>query len=454
MRTILEILNELSSTTKTTEKIEILKNLSKTEEEQFKYVAYMAYEPTLNYYIKEFNEPSEFLGCTTLGSALDDLKNCIAGRVFTGNMARDYLKSILEMLNEDDAEVLKRVVRRDLRIGVGVTTFNKIWPNLIYDHPYMRCSSFSAKNLSKMSFPLISQRKMDGLYCDIIVTEDKVEYRTRNGGFLDFNTDEIDKILIEKYPNLVFMGEGVALNEDKCTLMDRSLSNGYMNSDDIDPERVCFYIWDIVPLSDFENRKCTIPYVERFDTLTSVINRIDLPRFEPVDSIICENVEEVLDHFKENRLGGHEGTVIKNFDTIWKHGTSTSQIKIKVVFECELKVIGYKPGSNKYEGQIGSLQFTSSDGLVNVFVGSGLTDEQRIKLMDEIEFLISKGAIATIKANDVTKTTDKDGNVEYSLFLGRFKNWRIDKDEADSLERIQEQVKSFTDALKLIKVDA
>jgi ATP-dependent DNA ligase len=316
----------------------------------------------------------------------------------------------------------------------------------------MRCSSFSAKNLAKMSFPLISQRKMDGLYCDIIVTNDKVEYRTRNGGFLDFNTDEMDEDLKAKYQDKVIMCEGVALEEDKVTLMERSASNGYMNSDDIDPERVCFYVWDIVPIEDFKKRKCTIPYTERFKELTDTIVG-DNPKLKIVDTILCSNVEDVLEHFKENRLGGHEGTVIKNLDTIWKHGTSTNQIKIKVVFECELKVIGYKPGTNKYEGQIGSLQFTSSDGLVNVYVGSGLTDEQRVSLMDEIEFLISKEAIATIKANDVTKTTDKDGNVEYSLFLARFKNWRIDKDEADSLERIQEQVKSFTDALKLIKVD-
>ena len=73
------------------------------------------------------------------------------------------------------------------------------------------------------------------------------------------------------------------------------------------------------------------------------------------------------------------------------------------------------------------MQCQSSDGKLKVNVGSGFTDKQR-----EQEPPIGK--IITVKANDLIDKRESD---VYSLFLPIYVETRLDKSEADAIERIQ-----------------
>lgn len=447
---MLNILDKLSGTSKRTEKEQILKSLNPQETSMFKRLAYLTYDPSVDYYIKEFETATDHLGCVTLESALYDLEQIIASRVFTGNMAKQWVEQQYEMLSKDDAEVFKRVIKRDLRIGMNSKSINKLFPETIYEHPYMRCSSFNEKNLKNISYPCYSQTKMDGLYCDVIVHDDKVEYRSRNGSYLQFNHEETDKLLIEHYPNTVLMGEAIAVDEHG-KIMNRQKSNGYLNSNEIDPDRIVFYFWDVVSLDDFNKKQCNIPYSDRLATLDGLL--IDLHdetkhKFKLVDSVLCDDEQDIIEHFRENRLFGEEGTVIKDKAGLWKPGTSKHQVKVKVIFECEMKAVGYKEGTGKNEGRLGAITFQSLDGDVEVSVGAGYKDSEREDWWDQIDEWISIGRVATIKANDVV--TSESNPDKMSLFLPRFVEWRTDKSTADTKDKIIEQVKSFTDALQMI----
>ena len=85
-------------------------------------------------------------------------------------------------------------------------------------------------------------------------------------------------------------------------------------------------------------------------------------------------------------------------------------------------------GTGKYEGMIGSLICESSDGIVKVSVGSGLTDEDRKK---PVEDYIDK--IIAINYNG--KITNKQN--EQSLFLPIYLETRFDKDIANSSEELK-----------------
>lgn len=447
---MLDILNELSETTKRTEKEQILNNLDQKDQQMFRRLAYLTYDPSIDYFIKEFNTETEHFDCVTLSSTLYDLEHTIGKRVFTGNMAKKWVEEQYSMLSEDNAEVFKRVIKRDLRIGMNSKSINKLFPKTIYEHPYMRCSAFNEKNLKNVSYPCLSQTKMDGLYCDIMIFDDRVEYRSRNGSYLDFNEKDTDDKLVELFPNTVLMGEAVAV-DDSGDLMNRQKSNGYLNSNEIDTNRIMFFLWDTVPLNDFMNNKCTIPYTKRFSDLDTYLLELHshTDRFKFVDSVYCENQVDIIEHFRDKRLEGEEGTIIKDTNGIWKPGTSKDQVKLKVIFECEMTAVGYKEGTGKNEGRLGAITFQSLDGDVEVSVGAGYTDLERDEWWQKVDQYVSEGKVATIKANDVV-TSDSNPD-KLSLFLPRFVEWRTDKSEADTKEQIQEQVKSFTDALKMIK---
>lgn len=451
---MLEILNQLANTTKRTEKEQILSGLEGQTLDMFKKICWLAYDPSINFYIKKFNKSKIHHDCGVLKEALHDLENMIASRLFTGNMAKQWIESQYTMLPKDQAEVFARVINRDLRCGISASTINKIWPNLIYVHPYMRCSSFSESNLKNMKYPCYSQTKMDGLYVDIIVTKNGIEYRSRNGSILPFKDEEFESEIMERYETcfnddvgFVFMGEAIALDENNH-LMERASSNGYLNSNDIDPNRIMFYFWDLVIYDDFKVESTKYEYHHRFNNLQRWKDEITNKRFNIVDSVICNDQFDIIDHFRQNRLKGEEGTIIKNKQMVWKDGTSKEQIKIKVVFECEMKAIEWKYGKTdtSIENQLGAIRFESSDSEISVWVGSGYSADQRQEFIEDIDEWIKEERIATIRANDVVN--DENGK---SLFLSRFVEWRTDKTEADSCKKIEEQVKSFTDALKMIK---
>lgn len=443
-----DVLTQLSETPSRNEKEAILRGLTPDQANLFKYVAWLAYDPSIDFYIKEFSQSSTHVPSITLFEALQDIQNIIAKRVFTGNQAKKHVEMNYEMLSEDDAEVFRRVIKRDLRCGISAKTVNKIWPGTIYEHPYMRCSGFSEKSLKNISFPCYSQTKMDGLYCDIIVTEDKVEYRSRNGSYLLLNSNDRDAELQEHFTGYVLMGEALALNE-MGDLMERSLSNGYLNSNDIDPERVAFYLWDMVDIDSFNAGLDKTRYEDRLDELCLRHDHLDKDYLEVVDTVLCQDKDQIINHFRIKREEGEEGTVIKDLGLQWKPGTSKHQIKCKVIFDCELKVIGWKEGVGKHEGKLGALQCASSDGSLEVSVGGGFKDAERLSFLDEVEDWIEEGKVITVRGNDVI--TNQANPDKYAIFLPRFVELRSDKSEADSLQKIQEQVKSFTDALDMIK---
>lgn len=447
MSDIVEVFEQLRSATGSNEKIEIMKSLSGNVEDLFKTICFMTYDPSIDFYLKKFERlvaPTSI----TLIQALSILSSKIASREVTGDAAIDIVEDLYAHLPVGEDEIFYNVIQRDLRIGISAKTINKVWPNLIYIHPYMRCSSFSEKNLKNISFPCISQTKMDGMYCDIICDRKQVTIMSRNGQESKISLpDNIKSQLTKMFDGYVVQGEMLALTEDG-SYMDRALGNGYLNSDNIDPNQVQFVAWDLISIDAFVKKVDKAPYNIRYKTLEHVVACADTnyPFVRVVDTKICYTVDEVIEHFKEKRLIGEEGTVIKDMKAIWKDGTSKQQVKVKVIMDCDLKIIGFKEGTGKNVNRLGSILCESSDSEMSVSVGTGFTDEQREEIWRNKESYLGK--IIAVQANDCIKGQDEDST--WTLFLPRCLEIRSDKTEADSLERIQEQVKSFTDALQLL----
>lgn len=447
------ILDRLSETTKRTEKKAILQEVVGTEyEEFFKDIVRHAYDPSFRYGVTEYErEPNvghrSGLNETHLFTALRMLNE----REVTGDTARVLVEHTANTLKPDASEIFHRVLNHDLRCGVGAKSFNEVWPKLVYIHPYQRCSSFSQKSLSKGKLPCFSQVKMDGLYTDIEVTSTSVTYYTRYGSKLPINSPLRDATLQQTAKefgsSFVIQGEALVLREDGNGYLNRADGNGYLNqsAEDIDVNRVVFVAWGTVGAVQFRAGSDPRSYAERFEFLKSVVAKVGSFWLKVVETQICNSIEDIVAHFKNARRYDQEGTVIKNFGGPWKDGTSTNEIKIKVVVEGELRVKGYKEGKGKYKGMVGSLTCESECGKLVTGV-AGLSDYQREHYAKNFEKIRDK--IIEVRYNDVEK--DEITGV-YSLFLPRFGNERPDKTTADTLERLQEQVDSFVDMMKVLQ---
>ena len=424
---IIDVLNELASTSSRLEKEAILKR--EENNELLKKVFFLAYDPFTQFYQRKIPEYTSATSeqADTLDSVLDSLK-VLSNREATGNAGIEFLIKLLSSLVEGDSKVLERVIQKDLKCGASESTANKIWPGLIHEYPCMLCTPMDEKVLKKFKFPAYAQLKMDGMRFNAIVKDGKCEFRSRNGkeiqllGYL-----EQEFISIADGQNLVFDGE--LLVNDKGIILDRQTGNGILNKAvkgtiSIDEARkVHATIWDVINYDTFKKGEGKLTYHSRFSTLEnmSLPNKIHL-----VESKVVASLEEAQAIFEEYLTQGQEGIILKDMTGIWQDKRVKTQIKFKAELDCDLRVVGVQPGTGKYEGMVGALLCESSDGVIKVDAGSGLSDEDR-KRTDYIGKIVAVTYNARIK--------NKQG--EESLFLPRLIEVREDKSEADSSERIK-----------------
>ncbi|NBO99943.1 MAG: hypothetical protein EBU90_07410 [Proteobacteria bacterium] len=274
MMCVFEILEALAADNSRLAKESILRQHANNE--ILKNVFRLAYDPMISYYIRKIPiyTPKVYIPVPTLSWAMNELEKEFATRNKTGNAAIDHLTFVLESLHAEDASVIERIIKQDLRCGVGEPTINKIWPGLIKTYPVMLASGFDQKLVDKIGFPSYVQLKLDGMRFNAIVRNSKVEFRSRNGKQLDIASDLFGEAFIrlaEVYGiDCVFDGELLVVDGTGKPL-DRKTGNGILTkaikgTQTLEEgQMVRATLWDAIPIDVFLKGKYTVPYKTRFN---------------------------------------------------------------------------------------------------------------------------------------------------------------------------------------------
>lgn len=391
----------------------------------------LALDPFTQFYIRKIPQYKQIENYDIgLEEALKQL-HLLHSRTVTGNAAIEHLRNILCNLPADKAKVIERIIQKDLKCGVQVSTANAVWTGLVHEYPVMLCSPFEEKLVNKIKFPAYVQLKMDGMRFNAIVKDGKCEFRSRNGKEIQLLGNlEQEFIALADGKNVVFDGE--LLVNDKGVILDRQTGNGILNKankgtiSDLDARKVHATIWDIIPYDEFTAGKGKYDYHTRF----SVLQSLSLPKkIHLVESTVVSDLDHAQTIFEKYLADGQEGIILKDMNGIWEDKRSKGQIKFKGELECDLRIVGVQMGTGKYDGMLGAILCESADGVIKVSVGSGFSDEQRKELIKQK--LLDK--IAAIKYN--MRIKNKLG--EESLFLPIVLEIRDDKEVADSSKDIK-----------------
>jgi len=442
---ILKILNKIESA-KGKEKLEIL--MSQKSNDALKEVCRLAYSPTTQFYIKKVPD-----GWQHSNSRVPDWEDVftklgeLSSREITGDAAKDFLmKDILTYIDCEMAEVVYRIIQKDLKCGIGASTINKVWKNLIVKPPRQGASSMNEKSLAKMNTikNLAIELKSDGSYASSVCGENST-MMSRNGNPLEVEC--LQKHLeCGAFDGFALEGE-LVYSLDKAT---REEGNGIITkivkgtASEEEKENALYQVWDCIDISYYEP-KGEYPFSNecRRDLLVCMMedyyewcadNDVEekiilIPRRENV------SVDEAFEIFEGYVREGYEGAIVKDMDATWKDsGKPTYCVKLKRKEPCDLKVVGWYEAEkgSKYEGLLGGLHCESSCGKIKVNVGSGFSDEERKTLMKDLPPIIE------VEYDSITK--DKKTQQE-SLFLPIYKRPRYDKLEADSYNDILDKQK-------------
>lgn len=489
---VLSILNMIASEDKTSVKEAITNNHSNVDElrRAFKF----AYNKQLKFGVKAKTFPvigaAAFKNVTSLKDSLDFLEQYLMTRKLTGSAAIEELTKVLINGTSDDYEVVRRVMFRDLEIGIGQTIANKVWDKLCPKQPQMLASAEDDELAMKIlrRGHALAEMKADGARCftDINAEDDIISKSSRSGNEYQ-KLDLLDEaIRSTNFGNWVVDGELVyrgdtsgeayvptedengVIVEESADVQQRKIGNGIVNKSlkgSITKEQadnIVYQVWDIVPRDVYYgDRACPKELTqekrrEYLEMFVSQVQGAGFTNIELIEQTPVKTLAEAKAVYAKYVQMGYEGIILKCGLNLWKNTRSKDLVKFKEKIRIDLYIVGHYP-HKKDPNKLGGITVRSACGRIQTNCGSGFsnTDTKKVKgskekvaipMSERDEFdrglLYTQewkdkliGMVVEIECNGlIDSKARKEGESEFKLFLPIFKGFRIDKLEANRLE--------------------
>ena len=381
-----EILRDIASTPKTSLKLEkLIKALTSDTDDLADITLYkilkLALTPTQMFGVNSKRVDVESYGTKT---DMDEILLFLEDFApFTNNKEIETLASFLSNYTEECVELAKKVIDKDLGLGVAVSTANKALKatgkeTLEYLQP-MKAYKERDVNIDEFQYPAIAQTKIDAARCYLACVSGSVVILSSSGkAFIDTNNQFPDLTATIKQltnGNGVIDGE-IIFKDENGDFLPRQKSNGIFNKmikgtiKDEEAKRVHFIAWDL--LDDIDvifGAECKDRYSVRFAKLTgSIVNN---PQISVVDTQIVENADEARQLAVKAFEAGEEGIILKTMDHKYVNKRTKNLVKLKKEAMADVRVTGVNEGKNP--GTLGSLSYETDDGKIRGDV-SGITE--------------------------------------------------------------------------------
>lgn len=296
------------------------------------------------------------------------------------------VRFFIDQLPEDEAQLAKSILTKDLPIGLSRTTLNKVYgKNFIPKYSVQLASKFEdcEKNLNEEFTVTL---KIDGNRITVFNHEDGPIIKTRAGKIVEGLT-EIEEQVQNLPKGYAYDGEILASvgNKDssnyknskfldtlKETVTSIKDSDTEMNSQAIfsltqklfkkkgEKIGLDFIVFDTLPIEEFEDGKSKLPYKERIKFLSEIVQKADQPNISLVEILYTGEDKRVIPTLlKEVEDRGLEGLMVNTSSGLYETKRTKGLMKVKSFYTVDLlcvdiqeEVRGGKCGSIKcsYKG--------------------------------------------------------------------------------------------------------
>ena len=375
-----------SSTTSRIKKLQAIADSAGIWRETFLCALHYAYDPYKRYHVTRGAVRGS--GTDILGLDQFILLDKLSTREISGNAAPYVVSQVCQRMTPVSAEMFKRILLKDLRIGLGAASINKAFPGLVPEHKVML-----AKPLEwhRVKYPCVSTVKLDG-----------VRAIYRNGTFYT----RTGKILhgLEALAGRL-SGAPVLDGELVCPGLDFQTSSGSLRSFAETPNAQ----FHIIDLPEHPSQR----FSERLLAASTLVT----DSIYVTDWRLVRSMEEIEQHYQACLEAGYEGVVVKPMEYEYVDKRSFDWMKLKAINTVDARIVDIFEGTGKYSSSAGGVIIQMPDSEVLVRVGSGFSDEQRDAIYAAPDEYI--GRTIEIKYHEITP----DGSLRHP----RFYRWRDDK---------------------------
>lgn len=340
------------------------------------------------------------------------------------NTGRDYdLLVINEYINRhgDYEEFIKKVVTKDLKLGISAKTINKVFgKGTIPVFDVMLAHEFK-KHGHKVKGKFFITLKLDGNRCLCVREGDSVKFFTRKGKPVEDMT-ELEEQFMKLPSGYVYDGELLASEEDTPSneLFSATQKTTRKKGEKLNLD---FHIFDMLPVSEFREGKSKLTYEKRraqLDVLQQHVNGQENIFILPV---LYEGTNiAMVTHFASWAIENqHEGVMINTANGLYTATRTANLLKYKEFDSGDLLVVSVEKAiDGQFEGLMGRVNVEFRGNLVGV--GSGFKIAERREYMENPDAIVGK--IIEVRYFEETKD-EKTG--QPSMRFPTFKGIRHDK---------------------------
>lgn len=320
----------------------------------------------------------------------------------------------------DARELFIKLIAKTLRLGVTAKTVNKVIPGLIPEWEVQQAYPIDKYPVKAGTYFWLTQ-KLNGtratFYHGNMVARSGVPYK---------GLKHIESAL-EWAEELGYVLDGELTLKDKGNLSDNEAfreATGILNSDSENKTRICYTVFDLIPIQDFESANPKLNYEERRLIMDSLSDRLngEHTRLLPVlyQGTDLNKIDELLNRMVAEDKEG----LILNMNCPYRRTRHKGILKIKRFYTMDLPIIGYEEGTGRLEGMLGAFVLNYKGNEVKV--GSGFTDEQRVDFWKCKDDIVNDVCLCEVKYKEIS--SDKNTGLE-SLQFPVFIQLRTDKTE-------------------------
>lgn len=394
----------------------------------FKRFLYFALNPMLTYNISKKSTDKLMAEENFDGQKLiffNDIFECCEHLSRLRGMDDATLRQVKMLLNVkypkmDERELYIQLLSKKVRLGIAAKTINKIIPNLIPEWEVQQAYTVEKYPLKEGTEFWLTQ-KLNGaratLYEGQLLARSGMPYKG-----LEHITDALSWLRVAG-----FVADGELTLKDKGDLSDNEafrVSTGILNSDNVNKTVICYTIFDMIPVKDFDALKPQVTYRYRRDILNQFAERVaDTDGAVNVLPVLYHGtdqskIEELLEQMvREDK----EGLMI-NTDVPYRRTRHKGILKVKRFYTMDLPIIRCEEGTGRLSGTLGAFVLKYKENEVKV--GSGFTDEQREQFWNNRDDM--EGLLCEVKYKEISQ--DKVTGLE-SLQFPVFVGIRTDKTE-------------------------
>ena len=414
---------------KVIEKALMAAKLGSSNAQCFLFNCYEAYNPFHVFGVRQVAETQDLTGRDNPWPRFWAVLEGLRTRSITGHAARDAIEAVSQEFDSEEWNGLcRRVIIKDLRCGISEKTLNKVLGKTEWKIPTFTCQLATDSNdhQSKMKGVKRIECKLDGVRVLALCTKNTVTLFSRNGKqFENFPDIEAQLNRVKHRISLETKGpfvlDGEIVGESFQALMKQA-----QRKDNVKTKDMNYYVFDVVPLADFERGFWNAQQHKR--TLMLEINRQEIEaepnlRLMPGMDVDLSTAEghDVMRRFAEDAVTqGFEGIMIKDIGAPYECKRSSFWMKWKPVMTVDLNIVGFEEGTGRNAGRLGAIicEGVDNDRNIRVNVGSGLSDADRDEYWHSRDDLL--GRVVEVAADAVTQ--NQDGS--YSLRFPRFVRFR------------------------------